>query len=78
MFPGLPVEDLEKAPKELRGSATLYVEQQYELISTPRARVFSCICIRRWPIRQEKPIGLVNFICQSTGECQGQEVGVGG
>jgi hypothetical protein len=27
---------------------------------------------------KEKPIGLANFICLSTGEHQGQEVGVGG
>jgi hypothetical protein len=28
---------------------------------------------------EEKPLGLANFIiCLSTGECQGQEVGVGG
>jgi hypothetical protein len=27
---------------------------------------------------KEKPIGLANFICLNTGECQGQEVGVGG
>jgi hypothetical protein len=27
---------------------------------------------------KERPIGLVNFICTSTGESQGQEVGVGG
>ena len=27
---------------------------------------------------KERPIGLANFICPSTGECQGQEVGVGG
>ena len=26
---------------------------------------------------EERPLGLVNFICPSTGECQGQEVGVG-
>jgi hypothetical protein len=25
------------------------MEQQYELTSTPRAHVSSCICIRRWP-----------------------------
>ena len=43
--------ELEKVPKELKGSATLYVEQQYELTSTPRAHVFSCICSRRWPSR---------------------------
>jgi hypothetical protein len=42
------MEKLEKAPKELKGSATLLVEQQYELTSTPRARVSSCISSRRW------------------------------
>jgi hypothetical protein len=25
---------------------------------------------------EERPLGLANFICLSTGECQGQEVGV--
>jgi hypothetical protein len=42
------MEKLEKVPKELKGSATLLVEQ-YELTSTSGARVSSCICIRRWP-----------------------------
>jgi hypothetical protein len=32
---GPPMEELEKAPKELKGSETLWVEQQYELTSTP-------------------------------------------
>jgi hypothetical protein len=27
---------------------------------------------------EERPFGIANFICPSTGECQGQEVGVGG
>jgi hypothetical protein len=27
---------------------------------------------------KERPIGLANFICLSSGECQGQEVGVDG
>jgi hypothetical protein len=45
------MEELEKVPKELKGSATLLVEQQYELTSIPGARVSSCICIRRWPSR---------------------------
>ena len=27
---------------------------------------------------KERPIGPADFICLSTGECQGQEVGVGG
>jgi hypothetical protein len=29
------MKEIEKIPKELKGSATLYVEQQYELTSTP-------------------------------------------
>ena len=28
--------------------------------------------------REERPLGIANFICPSTGECQGQEAGVGG
>jgi hypothetical protein len=31
------MEELEKAPKELKGSATLWVEKQYELVSTPQS-----------------------------------------
>jgi hypothetical protein len=27
---------------------------------------------------EERPLGLTNFVCPSTGELQGQEVGVGG
>ena len=27
---------------------------------------------------EERPLGLAIFICSNTGECQGQEVGVGG
>jgi hypothetical protein len=27
---------------------------------------------------KERPLGLAKFICLSTGECQGQEVGAGG
>jgi hypothetical protein len=48
---GPQMEELEKVLKELEGSATLWVEQQYELTSTPRAGVFSFICSRRWPSR---------------------------
>ena len=78
---GSQMEKLEKAPKELKGSATLWVEQQYELTSTPRARVSSCICSRKWPswpsLGREAP-WYCKLICPNTGECQGQEVGVGG
>jgi hypothetical protein len=27
---------------------------------------------------EERPLGLANLICPSTGECQGQEEGMGG
>jgi hypothetical protein len=27
---------------------------------------------------EERPLGIANFTCPSTGECQGQEMGVGG
>jgi hypothetical protein len=70
------MEELEKVPKELKGSATLQEEQQYELTSTPRAGVSIFICRRRWPIRpslEGEALGLTKIICPSTGECQGQE-----
>ena len=61
-------------------SATLEVEQQYELTSTPELMSLAAYVAEdglvghHW---KERPIGLANFICPSTGECQGQEVGVG-
>ena len=30
------------------------------------------------PHWEERPLGLANVLCLSTGECPGQEVGVGG
>jgi hypothetical protein len=42
------MEELEKVPKELKGSATLWEEQYYELSSTPEL-LTSCMCIKRWP-----------------------------
>jgi hypothetical protein len=45
------MEKLGKAPKELKWSATLKVEEQYDLTSTPRASAFIYICSRRWPSR---------------------------
>jgi hypothetical protein len=56
-------------------------EQQYELTSTPRVRFSSCVCSRRCPSQPSfggEALDLVKIICPSTGECQGQEVGVGG
>jgi hypothetical protein len=56
------------------------VEQQYELTSTPDLLTLAAYVSKdglvghQW---KERPIGHVNFICPSTGECQGQKGGVG-
>ena len=55
------------------------MEQQYELISTPELMSLAAYVAEdglvghHW---EERP--LANFICPSSGECQGQEVGVSG
>ena len=75
------MEELEKVPKELKGSATLQVEQHYELISTPELWTLAAYVSKdglvdhHW---KERPIGQANFICPSTGECQDQKMGMGG
>ena len=75
------MEELEKIHKELKGSATLQVEQHYELTSTPELLTLAAhvskdgLLGHHW---KERPIGLANFICPSTGECQGQKLGMGG
>jgi hypothetical protein len=57
------------------------VEQQYELTSTPELVTLAAhvaedgLVGHQW---KERPIGHANFICPSTGERQGQEMGVGG
>jgi hypothetical protein len=57
------------------------MEQHYELTSTPELLTLAAYVSKdglvghHW---KERPIGLANFICLSTGERQGQEVGVGG
>ena len=74
------MEELEKVPKELKGFATLWVEQQYELTSTRELLSLAAyvsedgLASHQW---KERPIGRANFICLSTGEHQGQEVVVG-
>ena len=69
------MEELEKVPKELKVSATLQVEQHYELTSTPELLTLAAYVGHHW---KERPIGQANFICPSTGEHQGQKVGMGG
>ena len=58
------------------------MEEQYELINSPTELVSLAayesedgLVGHQW---KERPIGRANFICLSTGECKGQEVGVGG
>ena len=74
------MEELEKVSKELKGSSTLQVEQHYELTSTPELLTLAAYVSKdglvghHW---KERPIGLANFICPSTGECQGQKNGNG-
>ena len=75
------MEELENVPKELKGSATLQVEQHYELTST-----LECLTLAAYVSKdglvghhwKERPIGHSNFICPSTGERQVQQVGMGG
>jgi hypothetical protein len=75
------MEELEKAPKELKGTATLQEEQQYELSSSPELLSLAAYVSKDGLIGhhlRERSIGLANFICPSTGESQGQKGGVGG
>jgi hypothetical protein len=81
IFTGLTVEELEKAPKELKRSATLSVEQHYELTSTPELLTLAAYVSKDGLVGhhcKERPIGHANFICPSTGECHGQKMGMGG
>jgi hypothetical protein len=76
------MEELEKVSKELKRSATLSVEQHYELTSTQELLTLAAyvsedgLVGHHW---KESPIGHANCICPSTGECQGQKkMGMGG
>jgi hypothetical protein len=75
------MEELKNVPNEIKGTATLSVEQQYELSSTPELLSLAAYVSKdglvghHW---KERPIGLANFICPSTGERQCQKGGVGG
>ena len=75
------MEELEKVPKELKGSATLQVEQHYELTIIPKLLTLAAYVSKDGLVGhnlKESTIGLANFICLSIGECQGQKGGVGG
>jgi hypothetical protein len=75
------MEELEKVPKELKGTATLYVDQQYELTSTLELLSLAAYVLKDGLVGhlwKERTFGLANFICLSTGERQGQKGRVGG
>ena len=75
------MEEIEKVSKELKRSATLCVQQHYELTSTPELVTLAAYVSKDGLVShlwKERPIGHVNFICPSTGECQCQKVGMGG
>ena len=63
------MEELEKIPKELKGSAPLLVQHHYELTSNPELLTLAAYVSKdglvghHW---KERPIGLANFICPST------------
>jgi hypothetical protein len=57
------------------------VEQHYQLTSTPELLTLAAYVSKDGLVShhlKERPTGLANFICPSTGERQGQKVGVGG
>ena len=74
------MKELEKVSMELKRSATLEV-QHYELTGTSELLTLAAYVSKdglvghHW---KEMPIGQANFICPSTGECQGQKMGMGG
>jgi hypothetical protein len=44
------------------------------IVSKRKIGFFDGLVVHHW---EERPLGFANFICPSTGECQGQEAGVG-
>jgi hypothetical protein len=58
-----------------RGGTTIELTSTPELLSLAAYVAEDGLVGHHW---EERPLGLANFICPSTGEHQGQEVGVGG
>jgi hypothetical protein len=57
------------------GGTTIGTNQYPGALNSPAYVSKDGLVRHQW---KERPIGPANFICLSTGECQGQEVGVGG
>ena len=76
-----PNEGARESTQGTEGVCSPIEGTKYELTSTPSAHVTSCICSRGWPIQPSmggEALSLVKITSPSIGECQGQEVGVGG
>jgi hypothetical protein len=61
--------------KELNTQIISLIWEKKELLSLAAYVAEDGFVGHHW---EERPIGLANFICPSTGEHQGQEVGLGG
>ena len=74
------MKELENVPTELNGSYILLEEQQYEITVLPRTVSLGAYVAEDGRVVHMggETLGLGNIICPNTGECQGQEAGVGG
>jgi hypothetical protein len=76
-----PNEGARESTKEAKGICNPIGEQHYELTSTPELLTLAAYASKdglvghHW---KERPIGQANFICPSTGEPQGQKMGMCG
>ena len=64
------MEELEKVPKEVKGSAILYVEQHYELTSTPEPLTLAAYVSKDGLVGhpwKERPIGHTLYMPQYSG-----------
>ena len=65
----------ESSPKSKVYSAKCLYKVPPELICLAAYVTEDGLVSHHW---EKRPLGVRNFICPSTGECQGKEVGVGG
>jgi hypothetical protein len=64
--------------RKMKGVAELYMPVPPELVSPAVYVAEDGLVGHHWEERPLGPLGIANFICPSTGEHQGKEVGVGG
>jgi hypothetical protein len=64
------MEELEKVPKELKGSATLWVEQPHELVSLATYVAEDDLVGH---LLEERPLGLANFYAPVQGKARAKK-----